>query len=194
MSSHFWESFPLTRGCLKMEMWGSIFPCPPNALDPEGSALSLVVSACPFAAPVVASCCFGEESHWTKKKYDLPMEYTGKLDICTCNSKQTDGKIPKSIYHISNILRSGGVMGGPEVALWSPSATWLVAWWAQQFPLNRQLLDIQSPSTAGFLSLKLRPVQNLAWNLKATSTIDPPERKQGWLNQLKHKTIWTATR
>ena len=67
---------------------------------PRCEALSLV-SACPLAAPVVASCCWGRKS-LNKKNMFRPW-YTGKLDVWTCNSSKLMARFPSLYYHISYI-------------------------------------------------------------------------------------------
>ena len=136
----------------------------------------------PLLLPVV----LGEESHWTNMTCPWNPENWMYALVTQANWWQ-DSQVYIIIYPTN----------GLEVALQSPSARCLVAWWGAHWIdsclTSRALPQLNDAGfTAGFLSLKPRPVgKNLAWNLKATSTIDPPERKQGWLNQ--HKTIWMAT-
>ena len=133
-----------------------------SSTQPKDPGVRFGLVTC-FCMPIGStSCCF--LLFWGRKslnKHDLPMEYRKiGCTVCTCNLKQTDGKIPKSILSYPTKGEKRRPLG-PEVALHSPST-------AESRGFH-----------PGFLSLKRRPVQNLAWNLKATSTIGPPERKQG---------------
>lgn len=146
-----------------------------SSTQPKDPGVRFGLVTC-FCMPIGSTrCCFllfwgkkGTEQTWLA--HGIPENWMYAL-VTQANWWQ-DSQVYIIIYP-TNGLESRGVL-------------WAEKWLSSHLP---QLND------AGFtrvsVSLKLRPVQNLAWNLKATSRIDPPERKQGWLNQ--HKTIWMAT-